>query len=192
MKNTKNLKTILLAVIVGVVGVTIAYAALSSTLNVSVSQVTQNSLTWNVGFTGSSATATVGGTSATGRSCGTATITPTTVTIGNTTLSKPDDSCTYQLTISNSGGINAKLTSINPTNPASTNCTTSSGPTMICGNITYKLASDAEGTALATNTTLNAGNTQTVYLIIKYTGTTVNSSAVTQSGASFSVVFSQL
>ena len=62
---------------------------------------------------------------------------------------------------------------------------------MVCGNLTYTLASDTSGTELATNTTLASGNTQTVYLIIKYTGTGVNSSEVTQSGASFDVVFNQ-
>ena len=105
MKKLDNLKTILLAVIIGVVGVAVAYAALSSTLNVTVSKVTQNTLSWSVGFTGTSATATVGGTSSTGRNCGNATITANSVAVGNTTLSKPDDSCTYELTISNSGGV---------------------------------------------------------------------------------------
>ena len=194
LKSTKSLRIALIAVILGVVGITVAYAALSTSLNVTVSKVTQNALTWNVGFTGTSASASVAGTSSTGRTCGTASITASTVTVADTTLSKPDDSCTYTLTIKNSGTIPAKLTSITPTKPTGTNvtCGTASGATMVCGNITYKLTSDAAGTtALPTNTTLNSNATQTVYLVVKYTGTTLNSSEVTQSNAKFALKYDQ-
>ena len=194
LKSTKSLRIALIAVILGVVGITVAYAALSTSLNVTVSKVTQNALTWNVGFTGTSASASVAGTSSTGRTCGTASITASTVTVADTTLSKPDDSCTYTLTIKNSGTIPAKLTSITPTKPTGTSvtCGTASGATMVCGNITYKLTSDAAGTtALPTNTTLNSNATQTVYLVVKYTGTTLNSSEVTQSNAKFALKYDQ-
>ena len=193
-KNTKNLRLALIAVVLGIVGITVAYAALSSTLSVTVSKVTQNIATWNVGFTGSTASASVGGTSSTGRSCGTATINATSVTVADTTLSKPDDSCTYTLTIKNNGTIAAKLSSITPTKPTGTNvtCGTASGATMVCGNITYKLTTDADGTtAVPTNTTLNSNATQTVYLVVKYTGTTLNSSEVTQSNAKFALKYEQ-
>ena len=94
MRNKQKFSVMLSAMLVLLVGLSIAYAALSTTLNVTVSSVgSQGGMSWNVGFTGSSATPTVLGTSATGRSCGTATITTTAVTIADTTLSKPDDSC---------------------------------------------------------------------------------------------------
>ena len=193
MKGTKSLKTILACVLIAVFGVSIAYAALSSTLNVTISKVTQNAESWDVGFDGSSATATVGGTSATGRSCGTATITRSSVTVANTLLSKPDDSCTYKLTISNAGTINAKITGITPTAPSGITCNPKSGANMVCGNITYKIATDANGsTLLAENDALNSGATKDVYLIVKYTGNTVSGTSVTQSGASFSVVYGQV
>ncbi len=191
MKNETELVTILAFVVTVIVGITVAYAALSTTLTVTSSKVTQNALTWNVGFTGTSATASVGGTSATGRTCGTATITSSTVTVADTTLSKPDDSCTYTLTVKNSGTISAKLSSITPTAPSSTTCGTANGGKLICGNISYTLASNTSGTTLATGGAINAGASQTMYLIIKYTGSSVNSSPVTQSGASFSLVYSQ-
>lgn len=192
IKNRKVLNIALAIVSVLTIGIVVAYAALSATLNISFSGVTQNALTWNVGFTGSSATGTAAGTSATGRSCGTATITSSTVSVAATTLSKPDDKCTYTLTIKNSGGIAAKLSSITPTKPSSITCGTASGATMVCGNITYKLTSDSAGnTALATNTTLNAGGSLTVYLVASYTGTSLNSTAVTQSGAKFVLSYAQ-
>lgn len=192
MKNRTELVTVLVSVITVIVGITVAYAALSTSLTVTSNKVAQNALTWNVGFTGSTATATVGGTSDTGRSCGTATITPTTVTVSDTTLSKPDDSCTYTLTVKNSGSIDARLTSITPTAPSGVTCGTATNGTLVCGNITYKLASTTTGTELPLNTVLTKSTgTQTVYLIVKYTGTELTGSATTQSGASFSIVYSQ-
>lgn len=175
-----------------VLGIVVAYATLSTTLNLKFTGVTQNALTWNIGFTGTSATGTAAGTSATGRTCGAATITPTSVSVAATTLSKPDDKCTYALTIKNSGGIAAKLSAITPTKPASTTCGTASGGNMVCGNITYKLTSDAAGTnLLAVNQTLAAGASLSAYLVVSYTGTSLNSTAVTQSNATFSLAFAQ-
>lgn len=192
MKNRRQKQLIVIAILFVVLGIGIAYAALQTTLNISFNSITQNQLTWNIGFTGSSATATEGGTSATGRSCGTATITPTTVTIANTTLSKPDDSCSYALTIKNSGTVTGKLQSITPTAPSGITCDPISSGRMVCGNITYTLASNSSGsTIIATGSNLEPNETLTVYLVAKYTGTTLNSSAVTHTGAQFAILYNQ-
>lgn len=196
-KGRRNLQVLLVGAILMVVGISVAFAALSTALNITTNSVTSlgsPDISWNIGFTGTSATATVGGTSATGRSCGTATITATSVTVGATTLSKPDDSCTYTLTIKNSGTITGTLASITPTKPTGTNvtCGTASGSTMVCGNITYKLTTDSTGsTALTTGGQLAANGTRTIYLVIKYTGSSLNSSAVTQSSGSFAITYNQ-
>lgn len=181
----------MIVLIILVLGIVVAYAALSTTLNLKFTGVTQNALTWNVGFTGSSATGTAAGTSATGRSCGAATITPTSVSVAATTLSKPDDKCTYALTIKNSGGIAARLSAVTPTKPGSTTCATASGGNMVCGNITYKLTSDAAGANVLKTQTLAAGASLSAYLVVSYTGTSLNSAAVTQSNATFSLAFAQ-
>jgi len=189
----KDLKLLLLIAAIFVVGTGIAFAALSATLTLTFGTITQNSLQWDIAFQGSSASPTVGGTSATGRSCGTATITSTSVTVAATTLSKPGDKCTYELTVANSGTVNAKLTSITPTAPTSTVCGTLSSGNMVCGNITYKLTSDSTGnTLLPTNTNLNSGATQTMYLVISYNADTLSDTEITQSGAKFSLVYDQL
>ena len=191
MKANSNLKVILAAVLVVLAGVTIAYAAMQANLSITTNRITQSALSWNVGFQGSSATATVGGTSSTGRSCGTATITSTSVTVAATTLSKPDDSCTYELTIKNSGTIPATLASITPTAPTSITCSPISGASMVCGNITYKLTTDSTGNNLLTKGgTLGANDTLKVYLVVKFTGSTVGS-AVTHSGGKFALVYNQ-
>ncbi len=199
MRSNKKLKMLLLVVAVLLVGISVAYAALSATLNVTVNKVTQNAGSFNVVFynTGSSVAATnVGGTSATGRSCGTATITSSSVTIADTQLSKPDDSCQYTLTLKNIGTITAKLASITPTSPSGTTCSTSSGARMVCGasgkEITYTITTDTGASTLLTTSTSQvtsfaANATLTVYLTAKYTGSSLNSTAVNQTGASFTL-----
>ena len=191
MKNKQNLLIGIYIMVIVLVGISVAYAALSTTLNITTNKITQSALTWSVGFTGTSATATAGGTSATGRSCGTATITSSSVTVADTTLSKPDDSCTYTLNIKNSGTIPAKLTTITPTAPSGISCT-NSGASMVCGNITYSLATTSDGnTLLALNSTLAADATQTVYLIVKFTGSNPSGTSIVHSGGKFTLVYSQ-
>lgn len=190
--NKETLKLFLLLGGILVLGVGIAYAALSTTLTVTFGKVTQNAITWNVGFQGSSATGSSSGTSSTGLSCGSATITASAVTVADTTLSKPGDKCTWTLTIKNSGTVAANLGSITPTAPSSVSCT-NSGASMVCGNITYKLTTNSGGSTLLTTSAgnLTAGSSLTVYLVAEYTGTTVNSSAVTQTGGKFTLVYNQ-
>ena len=188
MRSQQKLTVIIVGLLVMIVGLSVAYAALSASLNVTVNKVSVNAIPWSVTM---SCSTTSGGTSGTGRSCGAATITSTAVTIADTTLSKPDDSCTYALTIKNNGTIAAKLQTITPTAPSGVTCNPISGGSMVCGNITYTLASNTTGTVLSTGSTLAANGTLPVYLIAKYTGTTLNNSAVTQTGAQFSILYNQ-
>lgn len=196
MRNRKFFYAILLVIFVLILAIVVAYAALSATLNISFNTVTQNKLTWSIGFDGGTTTtftANVDGTSMTGLSCGYADIVSTnSIYISSTTMSKPGDKCTYALKIKNSGSIGAKLSSITPTRPSGISCSTASGGRMVCGNITYKLATTSAGTTtLTTGTTIPANTTSSIYLIVEYTGTTLNSSAVTHSGASFSLNYAQ-
>ncbi len=187
----KRLYIIMCTLAVAVVGLSIAYAALSTTLTITMNSVSNSDIVWAVGFEPGTVNATAGGTSATGRTCGAATVTEASVSVANTILSKPDDSCTYALVIKNSGTIGAKLTGVTATAPTSTTCT-NNGASLVCGNITYKLATNNTGSPLlATNSTIAAGGSQNVYLIVSYTCSELNNSAVTQAGASFSLVYSQ-
>ena len=192
--NPERLSLILGITLAILVVITVAYAALSSTLNITVNKVTQSILTWDVGFQTGTVTAVEGGTSGTGRSCGTATVTTGTVTIATTTLSKPDDSCTYALTVKNTGGIDAILGTITAVDPTGNTCTKSNGNAkMVCGNLTYSLATNAQGTTFLTTGGVLAKSTgtQTIYLIIKYTGATVSLNAEEQTSAGFTLLYNQ-
>ena len=189
----KKLIVILMAAVASLFAVSVAFAAMSTTLNITFGKVTQNALTWNVAFTTGTVTATAAGTSGTGRSCGTATVAATAVTVADTTLSKPGDKCTWKLNVKNTGGIAAKVGTITPTKPTSITCGTASAGKMVCGNITYILTTDANGTTQLTtsNFTVNASSNKDMYLVANYTGTGLNSAAVTQSAAKFSLKFDQ-
>ena len=194
MKKLKKeeLKFVLLVAAILVVGVGIAYAALSTTLSITFGTVTQSALSWNVAFTGTSAPVTAAGTSDTGRSCGAATVTATSVTVADTSLSKPGDKCTYTLTVKNSGTVAAKLNAITPTAPSGISCGTAAGGNLVCGNITYKLTTDAAGsTLLTTGGALNPNNTQTIYLVAMYNANTLQSTAITHTGAKFTLSYVQ-
>ena len=196
----KSYTFILTAAFVAIFGIAVAYAALSSALTITMNKVTQGGYSWNVAFdtSGSPVSATVGGTGNTGRSCGTATVTANAVTVADTQLSKPGDSCTYALSIKNTGTINAKVNSVVPTKPTSTTCTTSNATasasaTMTCGNLVYTLSASADdSTKLTLNKALNASGTQAVYLIVKFKDDgTLNSSDVVQSSGKFTVTYGQ-
>ncbi len=188
----KRLYIIMCTLAVAVVGLSIAYAALSTTLTITMNSVSNSDIVWAVGFEPGTVNATAGGTSATGRTCGAATVTEASVSVANTILSKPDDSCTYALTIKNTGDINATLASIVPTQPGGATCSTASNSTMVCGDITYKLTTDSNGTtALASGGALNAGASLPVYLVIKYTGETPSASQISQSNGKFTLTYNQ-
>ena len=186
-KKTMIIVTILCACIFGLA---VAYAVLSTTLTITFGKVTQNALSWNVGFETGEITGTKSGAS--GVVCGQAIATADTVSVANTTWTTLHDKCIYKLTIKNTGTIDALLSSIVAKTPTSTSCNTSTTSKMVCDNITYKLTSDQEGLSLlGTNNTLvaNTGSLD-VYLTAEYTGTSTDSGGA-QSGGGFTITYTQ-
>ena len=190
-KNSKGVYVVIIILCVIVVSLAIAYAALSTTLNINFGNVTQSEQSWSVGFLGSEVNGNSSGSSTTGLSCGKATITPNSVSVANTIISKPGDKCVYELTIKNNGSISANLATITPVSPSGISCT-NNGSSLTCGNISYKLSTDNLGqTLLTTNRVLNSTDTLTIYLTAEYVGTDVSNSAEVQSGAGFTLVYNQ-
>ena len=179
----------------------IAFAALSTTLNITFNNFTQEAMTWDVGFVGSSATGTADGTSDTGLSCGIATITPSSVTVSDTTLSKPGDKCTYTLTVKNNGTIAANLSNINFNNPSNTICSIEwfVGPEVTCESVKYELGPSSTRPGVPAEPwsqispyfRLESGESKAISLVVSYKGNSTQSTTVTQTGAKFDLVFSQ-
>ena len=109
-------------IMIDVVLISIAYAVLSTSLKVKVSSVSNAESIWNVHFKTETVTATSTGSN-NGHSCGTASSSGNTVTINNTTLSKPNDKCVWELTIQNEGTIDAEIAQMVVTNPTGTDVT---------------------------------------------------------------------
>lgn len=173
-----------------VLALSIAFAALATNLNISFGNVTQNALTWNVGFKGSSVTPIQEGTSNTGLSCGGATVTPSTVTIADSTLSKPNDKCTYALTIENTGDVSANLSAITMSQPTNMSCVIKDEATMECGNITIKLKTES-GVDFTSGVTIEPKEEYELSLIIEYTGTELNSTETTISSSKVTFAYTQ-
>ena len=97
MRQRKNYVLLLIVAIATVGTVAIAYAAMSQVLNVTSNKVSVTAVPdpCAIGFTAGTVTATTGGTSGTGRSCGSATVTANTVTVGDISLLKPDEYFDY-------------------------------------------------------------------------------------------------
>ena len=189
--------------IVSIVSIAIAYAALSQALTITTNKITQSAQTW--GHTMSCSKTNDIGTSTTGRTCGAISVSGTAATVADTTLSKPLDACVYKCTITNSGSIPSKISAVAPTAPTSTTCGTNTSASssatakMVCGNITYGIYASASvsGTTITTTNltvptaAIAASGTKDVYLVVQYTGSGVNSSAVTQSAGKFTITMAQ-
>ncbi len=194
MKNErKSLFVIVTILTIAVLGLSIAYAALSATLTARFSSVSSNVLNWQVGFVEGTVAGTSTGTSETGRSCGTASVTTSSASVTETSLSKPGDTCTYALTIKNTGNIDANLAAIAPTQPTGATCSVAEGAKMVCGDITYKITTDSAGNSLLTTNRLleKTSGELGVYLIATYSGTSVNSTGFTHEGAAFTLTYNQ-
>jgi len=182
-ENKKNRQTIIIVTILCacLFGLAIAYAALSATLQITFGNVTQNALSWEVGFEPGTVTGTKTGTNTI---CGEATATASTVSIANTTLTTLHDKCVYHFVVKNTGTVDALLASISAKTPSSVSCDTSTTSQMVCNNITYRLTSDPQGLSLlgANNTLVNTTGTLDVYLSAEYTGTATGSASSQNSG----------
>jgi len=196
IRNKKTIISFFAVAIVLLLSISIAYAALSTTLTVTMNQLTQNAMTWDIGFQTGTVTGVVTTTNNLA-TCGTATATSTTISGVSPTLSDVGDRCAYTFKIKNNGTIGGKIAAINVTKPSGQSCTVN-GSTMVCGDITYKLHYDtATSTSLvAVGNTINpksgsTATTKTVVLTIEHTGSAPASSDYTQSGFAYTIRYGQ-
>ena len=204
-RRSRNRYIFLLVLAAASIGtIAIAYAAMTATLNVTSNKVTVPvpgcyGGTCTLGFTAGTVTGTKGGTSTSSVTCGNATATLTAVTVGDISLMKPDDSCTYSIPITNTYPFAWKLTALTATSPSGgtctpTNATSSVGASIVCNSlVTYSITTDAAGTTpLKTNTTVAANTgSQTAYLVVKFTGSAPSSTAINLTNAKFAFTYSQ-
>jgi len=189
--NSKPLKTLAIAaVIVAVGGLTLGYAALTQTLNISTEAKVQNTATsWKVKFNNPSS-----GTATGDAVKGTITVNDTTATLTGVVLKAPGDSVTYTFDVTNAGQIDAKLSSVTMKTPTvtGTGSSASADKTLVEGNYTYALTYN-DGTAISQNDALGAGATKTIKLVVTYksSATSLPAGDVTISGLGATLTYAQ-
>lgn len=192
-KDRKAMYVSIFALVIAVVGVTIAYAALSTSLSVKFGRVTQSAFEWDIKLREGNVTGIASGTSTT--VCGTATVTENSITVADITLSKPGDKCNYPLTVQNKGDVDANIASITATSPNGVSCNNDTEGKLVCGNVVYSLASDSEGLNVlkrGEQKVLKTNGTSDFYLVVSYNVTSeVLNEEVTHTGAGFTVVYGQ-
>lgn len=175
MQNDKNFSIIggvvLVLAIVAVIGIT--YASLSQQLEIN-GEGTVKATTWEIKFANLGAATTVG----TAVEVTAPTINTNDTKIGDYSvkLTKPGDEVSYTFDIVNNGEINAELSSYTLPTPTCTGNGDSAetDSANICKNLNYSLTY-SDGTPVAQNDTLNAGETKNLKLTLGYKTTIANS-----------------
>ena len=154
MNRNKNIVFGMLALVVSVVAIGLAYAGFTGTLNVNGTGNVVSSK-WDIYFANLSNAVTTG----TANVVTPATISPKTK-IGDyyVELATPGDSVTYTFDVVNDGDFDAKLTSLTKTNPTCTPTAT------LCNYLTYTLTYTSGGATVAQNDTLLSGQTRNMTL----------------------------
>ncbi len=187
----------LIIVVVLLLSVSIAYAALSSTLTLTTQKVTQQVLTWDIGFNPGTVTCDIITDNSGTTSCGSATVTATSVSGIDAIVSEPGDKCACTLNILNKGSIAGKISTITVTKPQNTECTVS-GSTMTCGNVIYRLHYDnatsssyvSVGDTIAAQTG-STPTTKTVVLTIEHSSTAGPHEDAYQREFAYNILYSQ-
>ncbi len=200
-KNYNVLFMVIGILVFGIVCLSIAYAVLSSTLETKFGEITQESLTFDVGFKYYSNMVTeplhpmlsnnlVECNSISPKS-------KTTITGIKVKFNEPGNYCKYYIPIYNKGNIDAQITSITPKMPSGVSCSIlNGGATMVCGDITYKLGytKNTNQPQIGDVIKKKSGSTdteETITLTIEYTGNSAYQSSFSQAGFGFSIVYGQ-
>ena len=173
MEKERGAKIIaIVALLIAVVGLTVGYAAYSSTLTIN-GTATVDPASWKVNFgykTGNSLTGTIKGhaTETTAP-----TLADTTISGFDVTLKAPGDSVTYNFLIKNSGTLNARLANFTM---GTLTCAPNEGSnispedaTKLCGELKYTLTyAGAGGSTITTGEILNPNNSKELELKLEW------------------------
>ena len=186
MERERKIKSMsLVAMIVAVLGLTVAFAALSQTLTINGS-ATIDAATWDIHYkaatgadTGKTKNTTTGAASAVNGD-----LTGTTVSNLSATLTRPGDSVTFYWDVENAGDINAYISSLVPATISNSNltCTGTAQDSAVATSDANKVCSVlqfsfkyVDGDAVAANDTLTtAEGTKHLELKISYPSTVTN------------------
>ena len=164
MKKDKKLVFGVLALLVGIVAVSISYAAFTQSLNINgVANVQATS--WSVHF----ANLTNAVTSGTAHEATSPTIKSGQTSIGDYSVDfyTPGDSITYTFDVVNEGDYDAKISVLTKGTPTC-NGTDATSNTNVCANLEYTLKYTTNGETVSQNDPLRKGQTKNMTLVLKY------------------------
>ena len=186
MEKQRGIRTLsIVALFVAVIGLSVAFAAMSRTLQIN-GTATIATAKWDIHFENLVGPG-VDGAEAKGTGAATVEKAPSisdsangeSTVIGDykVTLTKPGDSVTYNFKVTNEGTINAKIGTFTKTAPVCNPATdvkdgdataTEEDAALVCGNLTYTLTYKDTGAAVAADDTLAAGETKDLVLKLIY------------------------
>jgi hypothetical protein len=162
MERSKNYAVFgVLALIVSLVAVSLAYAGFTATLNIN-GTANVKAASWNVHF------ANLQNVINTGTAVEITHPTVTATNIGNyaVSFSTPGDSITYTFDVVNSGTFNAKWSGLTIGTPTCTGGSGSSNAQNVCNNLEYKLYEGSTNKTAADNSVLAANGGKKTYKIV--------------------------
>lgn len=189
MKKKVLMVSMLVLALSVVAGVSIAYATVTSRLEVNGS-ATMNSGNWSVHFENLRKVQLVG--SAKETSSPKLHSNSTGISNFDIDLYQSGDSATYTFDVVNDGGLDAYISSITIPKPVcnSKGSNAYADNKLVCDNLSYNL-SYSNGNPVNINDTLVAGTKKTLKLTLKYSGKTLPSSQVEISGLEITMIYSQ-
>lgn len=153
-----------LALVVSLVAVSLAYAGFTATLNIN-GTANVKAATWNVHFANLQPVTNTG----TAQEITHPTMTATNIGDYAVSFATPGDTITYTFDVVNDGTFNAKWTGLTIGTPTCTGGENTANATAVCNNITYELFEGATKKATFDNSTLNArGGSKTYKLVLTY------------------------
>lgn len=189
MEKQRKIKTLsLVALIVAVLGLTVAFASLSQTLNITGSAKVENAK-WEIKFQNINPVVLEGGASVVTAP----EIDDAGTTLGNyeVSLTKPGDSVSYSFEVANAGTIDAKLSTLTKALKPTCNSTIEDDATTVCDGLTYTLKYADGGAEVAANDTLDSGVTKGLILKLSYDSDKVPSNDVQITGLGITLTYVQ-
>lgn len=172
-KNKTGITIAVIALLVSIIGVGIAFAAMSQDLTIN-GGGTLDPANWKVRFDTMSLTKAEGGDA----TATTPTVTATSIGTYSVTLTKPGDYVRYTFDVENDGSLDAKIGNLVMPDPVCTGTgdTAAADEALVCNNLVYTLTYDTyDGTPVAIGNTLakNSGTatTATMVLTVEYPNT---------------------
>lgn len=168
MKKNDNKIIAVIALCLGVIGLSVGFAALSTNLTINGTGKVKTS-TWDIHFASLSTVSKTG----TANEVTAPTLTATKVGDYSVDLTTPGDSIEYTFDIVNSGSYDAKISTITIPKPQCTGTGTNAtaDANNVCSNLTYTLTYSTSGATVKANDTLNSGETKKVKLKLTYSST---------------------